>query len=130
MERKRNIQPETERRRAEAARRKAYASLFAIHANDDRRANPRREAAVGGPAQAVRLVDLSSHGCCLGFAARADYRPGQFIRLGFSEGRDVVSAIVRWTEGARLGAEFTNHLADDRIDAILGEGGSPLVALL
>ncbi len=130
MERKRNIQPETERRRADAARRKAYASLFALHANDDRRAQPRREAASSGATQAVRLVDLSSHGCCLLFVSRADYRPGQFIRLGFAEGREVVSAIVRWTEGARVGAEFTAHMPDDRIDAILGDGGSPLVALL
>lgn len=130
MERKRNVQPDAERRRAEAARRKVYASLFALRANDDRRAAVRHEVPPAGTAQAVRLVDLSSHGCCLGFGARTDYRPGQFIRLGFAEGREVVSAIVRWTEGLRLGAEFTTHLTDDRIAAILGEGGSPLVALL
>lgn len=130
MERKRNVQPETERRRADAARRKVYASLFALRANDDRHAAVRQEAPLTGAAHAVRLVDLSSHGCCLGFGARADYRPGQFIRLGFAEGREVVSAIVRWTEDTRVGAEFTTHLTDDRIAAILGEGGTPLVALL
>jgi hypothetical protein len=80
--------------------------------------------------EAVRLVDLSTHGCCLGFAATVDYRPGQFIRLGFSGEKDAVRAIVRWAEGVRIGAEFTSGMPTERIESILSESRSPMVGLL
>ena len=130
MHRKRNIQPETERQRTDAIARKTRAAMYMAQANDDRRSQIRHEAFPAPGTETVRLVDLSPHGCCLGFAAKADYRPGQFIRLGFAGGRDAVSAIVRWTEGLRVGAEFTQGLPADRIEAILGESANPLVGLL
>jgi hypothetical protein len=96
----------------------------------DRRTNKRRDTTPAKSAAAVRLVDLSTHGCCLGFASGFEYRPGQFIRLGFTGESDAVRAIVRWTAGTRIGAEFTSDLSDARVEAILGQGHSPLVGLL
>ena len=98
--------------------------------NAERRASQRRDMTPANSVEAVNLVDLSTHGCCLGFAAAVDYRPGQFIRLGFAGETEAVRAIVRWTAGERIGAEFTSELADARVEAILGEGQSPLVGLL
>jgi hypothetical protein len=97
----------------------------------ERRGRTRHEPALAaqGP-DPVRLVDLSTHGCCLGFAGRADYRPGQFIRLGFPGSADPVRAIVRWTEECRIGAEFTQGLPADRIEAILSGDRQPLIGLL
>jgi hypothetical protein len=128
MERKRNIQPMAERRRAEASLRRAIAAV--LPPEPECRAKPRLEALTTAGAETVRLVDLSTHGCCLGFAATADYRPGQFIRLGFPGEAEPVRAIVRWTKGQRVGAEFTRGLSTDRIDAILGEDRHPMVGLL
>lgn len=129
MDRKRNIQPARQQR--EAAARAARETAAAAVPNDhERRTRTRREMTPANSTEAVRLVDLSTHGCCLGFAATVDYRPGQFIRLGFSGEREAVRAIVRWTEGVRIGAEFTCGLPADRIDAILSESRSPLVGLL
>lgn len=129
MDRKRNIQPAREQREA-AARAARQAAATAPPVDSERRSRARREMTPANSTEAVRLVDLSTHGCCLGFAATVDYRPGQFIRLGFSGDREAVRAIVRWTEGARIGAEFTCGLPADRIDAILSESRSPLVGLL
>ncbi|WP_051280604.1 PilZ domain-containing protein [Novosphingobium acidiphilum] len=128
MERKRNIQPAAERRRAEAELRRQLAAV--LPPEPERRANPRLEAIAAQSTETVRLVDLSTHGCCLGFTATADYRPGQFIRLGFPGEAEAIRAIVRWTEGQRVGAEFTRGLPSDRIDAILGEERHPMVGLL
>jgi hypothetical protein len=128
MERKRNIQPKAERRRAEATLRRAVAAV--LPPEPERRAKPRLEAIVAHSTETVRLVDLSTHGCCLGFAVATDYRPGQFIRLGFPGEAEAIRAIVRWTEGLRVGAEFTRGLASNRIEEILGEERHPLVGLL
>jgi len=96
----------------------------------DRRERKRQDTAPANSAATVRLVDLSTHGCCLGFAKGIEYRPGQFIRLGFSGENEAIRAIVRWTEGDRIGAEFTSDLTDSRVETILGQGSSPLVGLL
>jgi hypothetical protein len=130
MERKRNIQPDAERRRADGAARRAQDALLGSPANDDRRAHLRHETAIPAKPVPVRLVDLSAHGCCLGFSDKADYRPGQFIRLGFTGGSQAISAIVRWTEGMCIGAEFTQALSIGRIEAIIGADEHPLVGLL
>jgi hypothetical protein len=128
MERKRNIQPGTERRRAAAGDWRAVAAP--LPADLERRFGTRHEIHGTTGAETVRLVDLSVHGCCIGFAGAADYRPGQFIRLGFPGEHDVIRAIVRWVEGLRIGAEFTRSLPSERIEAILGQDGNPLVGLL
>lgn len=130
MHRKRNIQPS----RANAA--PAY-SFFADAAPTplpaprapERRQHVRHEAAMPAGAEPVRLVDLSTFGCCLKFAGPADYRPGQFIRLGFA-GQEMIRAIVRWVEPRRIGAEFTGALGQDRIEAILSGEAQPQVALV
>lgn len=128
MERKRNIQPETERRRAEVGAWRA--APVPMPAELERRVSNRHEVQATHGAEPVRLVDLSVHGCYIGLATAADYRPGQFIRLGFPGEGDVIRAIVRWVEGLRIGAEFTRSLPSDRIDAILGQDRNPLVGLL
>jgi hypothetical protein len=96
----------------------------------DRRGGIRHEPAAAIASQPVRLVDLSTHGCCLGFAAVSDYRPGQFIRLGLPGEAEPMRAIVRWIEDRRVGAEFTRGLAPDRIEAILAEERQPMIGLL
>ncbi|KUR78217.1 PilZ domain-containing protein [Novosphingobium sp. FSW06-99] len=126
MERKRNIQPETEHRRNQPRAWRASA----LPAEPERRIGPRHEIATDANATPVRLVDLSINGCCIGFTTATDFRPGQFIRLGFPGESDVVRAIVRWTEGLRIGAEFTRSLPSERIEAILGQDRNPLVGLL
>ena len=128
MDRKRNIQPARQQR--EAAARAAREAAAAESVDSERRTRARRAMTPANSTEAVRLVDLSTHGCCLRFAATTEYRPGQFIRLGFSGEREAVRAIVRWTEGVRICAEFTCGLPADRIDAILSESRSPLVGLL
>jgi hypothetical protein len=118
MDRKRMIQPARE------------APVAAEHDEAERRGLQRRDTPPANSIEAVRLVDLSTHGCCLGFAKAVDYRPGQFIRLGFSGEKDAVRAIVRWIKDERIGAEFTSDLADAQVEAILDEGRSPVVGLL
>ena len=118
MERKRMIQP---------ARK---APVVAKNDAAERRGAQRRDTTPADCVDAVRLVDLSTHGCCLGFAKAVDYRPGQFIRLGFSSEKEAVRAIVRWIKDERIGAEFTSDMADARVEAILDEGRSPMVGLL
>jgi hypothetical protein len=130
MERKRNIQPEKQKRQAAAAIRKAAVAIANLPQEVERRNRARHEPTPVQSAEAVRLVDLSTHGCCLGFATTADYRPGQFIRLGFPGEIEAIRAIVRWTEGLRVGAEFTRGLPSHRIEAILGEDRNPMVGLL
>lgn len=128
MERKRNIQPETERRRAQAGAWRMGNTPMPPEL--ERRVITRHEFQGTHGAEPVRLVDLSVHGCCIGLATAADYRPGQFIRLGFPGESDVIRAIVRWVEGLRIGAEFTRSLPSERIEAILGQDRNPLVGLL
>ena len=128
MERKRNIQPVTERRRAEAGAWRA--GNPPLPADLERRVSDRHGIAGTTGSEAVRLVDLSIHGCCIGLPNATDYCPGQFIRLGFPGESDVIRAIVRWVEGLRIGAEFTRTLPADRIEAILGQDRNPLVGLL
>ena len=130
MERKRNIQPAREQREAAARAARKAASAAAPPADRERRGRARREMTPTNSIEAVRLVDLSTHGCCLGFATTADYRPGQFIRVGFPGEIEAIRAIVRWTEGLRVGAEFTRGLPSQRIEAILGEDRNPMVGLL
>jgi hypothetical protein len=126
MERKRNIQPAlAERQRNATAAREAAPRVTA-----ERRNRARHAMTPANSIEAVRLVDLSSNGCCLGFAEAVDYRPGQFVRLGFAGETEAVRAIVRWCEPARIGVEFTTGLTGARIDAILGESRAPLVGLL
>jgi hypothetical protein len=130
MERKRNVQPDKEKRQAAAAIRKAAAAIAKLPHEVERRNRTRHEPPPVQGTEPVRLVDLSTHGCCLGFATTADYRPGQFIRLGFPGEVEAIRAIVRWTEGLRIGAEFTRGLPTQRIEAILGEDRNPMVGLL
>ncbi|WP_420381610.1 PilZ domain-containing protein [Novosphingobium sp.] len=99
-------------------------------AASERRIRKRQDLAPASNANAVRLVDLSTHGCCLHFAAAIEYRPGQFIRLGFTGETEAIRAIVRWTNSDRVGAEFTSDLSDARVKAILGQGAAPMVGLL
>ena len=128
MERKRNIQPETERRRSEVGAWRAGNAPLPDEL--ERRVSKRHELQGAHGAEQVRLVDLSVHGCCIGLAAAAEYRPGQFIRLGFPGESEAIRAIVRWVEGLRVGAEFTRSLTGERIDAILKQDRNPLVGLL
>lgn len=127
MHRKRNIQPA----RADTAPAYSFfaepAAITLPVAKAERRQHTRHEAAMPAGAEPVRLVDLSTFGCCLKFAGPADYRPGQFIRLGFA-GQEMIRAIVRWVEPRRIGAEFTGALAQDRIEAILDGEAQPVVA--
>lgn len=128
MERKRNIQPATERRRAEAGAWRKVAAALAVEPKG--RADTRHETSGAAASATAWLVDLSIHGCCIAFGEAADYRPGQFIRLGFAGDGDVVRAIVRWVEGPRIGAEFTRTLSSENIEAMLAQNRNPQVGLL
>jgi hypothetical protein len=128
MERKRNIQPTDESRRASTGTWRAAPAP--LPAEIERRVSTRHEIDIAPGSESVRLVDLSMYGCCIGFAAATEYRPGQFIRLGFPGDGELVRAIVRWVEDLRIGAEFTRTLPSERIEAILGEDRSPLIGLL
>lgn len=128
MERKRNIQPATERRRAEAGAWRKVAAPLAM--TPEGQANTRHEASTTAASAAARLIDLSIYGCCIGFGEAGDYRPGPFIRLGFAGEGDVVRAIVRWVEGPQIGAEFTRTLSSENIEAMLAQNRNPQVDLL
>ena len=128
MERKRNIQPQAERRRAEAGAWRAAPAPMPTEL--ERRVSNRHEFQGAHASEPVRLVDLSVHGCCIGLATAAEYRPGQFIRLGFPGESEVIRAIERWVEGLRVGAEFTRSLTNERIETILSQDRNPLVGLL
>ncbi len=97
---------------------------------NERRATRRYPVQSQAGAEPVRLVDLSLHGCCVGFARKVGYRPGQFIRLGFPGEREGVRAIVRWVEGSRIGVEFTHGLTSARMEAILMRDRNPVVIAL
>jgi hypothetical protein len=128
MQRKRNIQPKAARERAEAGAWRQSAAPMPVAL--ERRVGARHDLPHSMAGTSVQLIDLSMHGCCIGFGESADYRPGQFIRLAFAGENDGVRAIVRWVEGLRIGAEFTRTLAVDRIEDILAQSRNPQIGLL
>ena len=69
MERKRNIQPQAERRRAEAGAWRAAPAPMPTEL--ERRVSNRHEFQGAHASEPVRLVDLSVHGCCIGLATAA-----------------------------------------------------------
>jgi len=130
VERKRNVQPETDKRLTSAAIRKAAEQIADMPHEVERRNRGRQVLAPVQATETVRLVDLSTHGCSLGFAVATALRQGQFVRLAFHGQSDAVRAIVRWSDGCRVGVEFTRGLPGPAIDAILGGDSDSLVGLL
>lgn len=73
-------------------------------------------------AEGPALADVSPYGCQIHSARSIDFRPGQFVEIDFGDDSPL-RAIVRWSDAARLGLEFTRALAVARLDALLDTPG-------
>jgi PilZ domain len=74
------------------------------------------EAAVG---RVQRIFDISRYGCQIESNGLTDGASGQFVEIDF--GSVVTRAIIRWSDRARLGVEFTRPLGSREVDALLAE---------
>lgn len=72
---------------------------------------------LGGRVQ--RIFDISRYGCQIESNDLADGANGQFVEIDF--GTVVTRAIIRWSDRARLGLEFTRPLGSRQVDALLAE---------
>ena len=66
-----------------------------------------------------RIFDISRYGCQIESGDLADGASGQFVEIDF--GSVVTRAIIRWSDRARLGLEFTRPLGSRQVDALLSE---------
>jgi len=66
-----------------------------------------------------RIFDISRYGCQIESNDLADGSNGQFVEIDF--GTVVTRAIIRWSDRARLGLEFTRPLASAEVDTLLAE---------
>jgi len=69
--------------------------------------------------QIQRIFDISRYGCQIESNDLADGSNGQFVEIDF--GTVVTRAIIRWSDRARLGLEFTRPLASAEVDTLLAE---------
>jgi hypothetical protein len=93
----------------------------------DRRRIPRKradEAQTGRvPGSIRRIFDISRYGCQIEATDLADGANGQFVEIDF--GTLVARAIIRWSDQARLGLEFTRPLGSAQVDSLIAEA-SPI----
>ena len=71
------------------------------------------------PGSIRRIFDISRYGCQIETGDLADGANGQFVEIDF--GTIVTRAIIRWSDRARLGLEFTRPLGSAQVDALLAE---------
>lgn len=71
------------------------------------------------PGRTQRIFDISRFGCQIESCALSDGCNGQFVEIDF--GTIVIRAIIRWSEGTRLGLEFTRPLGSADVDALLAD---------
>ena len=64
-----------------------------------------------------RIFDISRYGCQLETNDLADGANGQFVEIDF--GTVVTRAIIRWSDRARLGLEFTRPLGSVQVETLL-----------
>lgn len=64
-----------------------------------------------------RIYDISRYGCQIESNDLVDGASGQFVEIDF--GSIVTRAIIRWSDRARLGVEFTKPLGSRDVDALL-----------
>lgn len=85
---------------------------------DNRRAERQR---AGGPqaGRTQRIFDISRYGCQVESNDLADGANGQFVEIDF--GTIVTRAIIRWSNRARLGLEFTRPLGSVQVEKLLSE---------
>ena len=87
----------------------------------DRRRIPRQradEAQTGRvPGSIRRIFDISRYGCQIETNDLADGANGQFVEIDF--GTVVTRAIIRWSDRARLGLEFTRPLGSVQVETLL-----------
>ena len=85
------------------------------------RAGERQNAPISGriPGSIQRIFDISRYGCQIETGDLADGANGQFVEIDF--GTIVTRAIIRWSDRARLGLEFTRPLGSAQVDALLAE---------
>ncbi|MFM9936506.1 MAG: PilZ domain-containing protein [Novosphingobium sp.] len=66
-----------------------------------------------------RIFDISRFGCQIESNDLADGANGQFVEIDF--GTVVTRAIIRWSDRARLGVEFTRPLGSGQVETLLAE---------
>jgi hypothetical protein len=71
------------------------------------------------PGSIQRIFDISRYGCQIETGDLADGATGQFVEIDF--GTMLTRAIIRWSDSARLGVEFTRPLGSAQVDALLVE---------
>jgi len=85
---------------------------------DNRRVQRMRAGEVQ-PGRIQRIFDISRYGCQIESNDLADGANGQFVEIDF--GTVVTRAIIRWSDRARLGLEFTRPLGSAQVDTLLNE---------
>lgn len=85
----------------------------------DHRRVKRQHASELQPARSQRIFDISRYGCQIESSDLSDGSSGQFVEIDF--GPVVTRAIIRWSDRARLGLEFTRPLGSMQVDALLAE---------
>jgi len=66
-----------------------------------------------------RIFDISRYGCQIESNDLTDGSNGQFVEIDF--GSLVTRAIIRWSDRARLGLEFTRPLGSAQVDTLLND---------
>jgi hypothetical protein len=85
----------------------------------DHRRVQRQRAGEGQAGRIQRIFDISRYGCQIESNDLADGANGQFVEIDF--GTVVTRAIIRWSDRARLGLEFTRPLGSGQVDTLLAE---------
>ena len=71
------------------------------------------------PGSIQRIFDISRYGCQIEANDLADGANGQFVEIDF--GTVVTRAIIRWSDRARLGLEFTRPLGSAQVDTLMAD---------
>lgn len=85
----------------------------------DNRRVQRQRAGETATGRVQRIFDISRYGCQIESNDLADGANGQFVEIDF--GSVVTRAIIRWSDRARLGLEFTRPLGSREVDTLLAE---------
>lgn len=85
----------------------------------DNRRVQRERAGEGQSGRIQRIFDISRFGCQIESNDLADGANGQFVEIDF--GTVVTRAIIRWSDRARLGLEFTRPLGSVQVETLLNE---------
>jgi hypothetical protein len=89
----------------------------------DNRRVPRKRAGEAQTGRIQRIFDISRYGCQIEANDLEDGANGQFVEIDF--GTVVTRAIIRWSDRARLGLEFTRPLGSAQVDSLMAEA-SPI----